>query len=75
VDEDGQKRRDCGFHAGFERVTVLVTSSAVIHSQSLVDKNGIPCTAKSSVADNETSYSEYDIRFLIAQPETIGLLD
>jgi len=40
-----------------------------------VSKNAIRCTAKSNVADNEPSYSEYDIRFLITPPETIGLLD
>ena len=37
-------------------------------------KSAIFCTAKSNVADNKTSHSEYDIRFLIAQHETIGLL-
>jgi hypothetical protein len=49
--------------------------SEVLVSVGAVSKNELFCTAKSNVADNDTSNSEYDIRFLISQPETISLLD
>jgi hypothetical protein len=48
-----------------ERIPVTVT----------VSKKATRCTAKSNVANIETWYSEYNVRFLVAQPEIIGLLD
>ena len=37
VDENEQKRRDYGFHAGFERVTALITNSAAFIGSHLLE--------------------------------------